>query len=233
MPKPRWRSLKNFRFRGAALSAAVSFLVVLPATALGAADRQSAVVDAAITGDTVRLKGGKELRYAGIETYSPESKIPLSRTYGIRAQEFNHALVGGKSVQIEWGPKLRDKQNRLLGYVFTEDGTFVNLEMLKQGQARARIVVPNTRYAETFRDAEWQARKTKKGIWEKEPDDPRARKRYIGEKNTKIYYFADSPELERIPEAQLVYFDSRVDAKAAGYRACFSCKEGAGELEEA
>ena len=188
-------------------------------------------MDIALTGDTVRLAGGKELRYAGVESYSPEGTIPLSRAYGIQAQEFNQALVGGKKIWIEWGPKLRDKQNRLLGYVFTEDGTFVNAELLKQGHAKVRTLVPNTRYAEEFQKWQLEARRAKKGIWEKEPTDPRALRPYIGEKNTKIYYFPDSPGLEKIPQANLVYFNSRVDAKAAGYKACFSCKQK-GELDE-
>ena len=72
-----------------------------------------------------------------------------------------------------------------------------------------------------------------KGQWEHEPPSrfgPNAE--YIGEKNTKIYYFPDSPELERIPEAQLIKFSSRVEAKAAGYRACHSCHESSGDPEE-
>lgn len=207
-------------------------LFFLPGAASQAAeDRQQAVVDAVLTGNTVRLKGGKVLRYIGVETYSPESKVPLSREYGLRAQELNNKLVGGKRIGVEWGPKLRDNKGRLLGYVFMEDGTFVNEELLREGLARARILVPNTRYADQFRDWEFEARKAKKGIWEKEPGDPRALKRYIGEINTKVYYLPDSPELEKIPQAQLVTFNSRVDAKAAGYKACFSCRQK-GELEE-
>ncbi len=193
--------------------------------------RQSATVEAVLAGDTVRLKGGRVLKYSGVDTYSPESKIPLSREYGVRALEFNHKLVNGKKIGIEWGPKLRDKQNRLLGYVFTEDGAFVNEVLLREGQAKAHIVIPNTRYADKFREWEGLARKAKKGIWEQEPYDPNASTKIIGEKNTKIYYYPDSPELERIPEAQWVVFRSRVDAKAAGYRACFTCRQK-GEFDE-
>ncbi len=196
-----------------------------------AADRQSAFVESAITGNTVRLKGGKTLKYIGVECYSPESSAPLSKLYGVHAQEFNQSLVGGKKIWVEWGPKLRDKQQRLLGYVFTEDGVFVNAELLKAGHAKARILVPNVRYADEFKKWASDARRMKKGLWEKEPPDPDAGKKYIGEKNTKIYYFPGSPELEGIPEAQLVTFASRVDAKAAGYRACFSCRQK-GELDE-
>ncbi len=189
--------------------------------------RQSATVEAVLSGDSVRLKGGKVLKYSGVEAYSLESKLPLSREYGIKAQEFNEKLVGGKKIGIEWGPKIRDKRGRLLGYVYLEDGTFVNEELLREGWAKARIVIPNTRNAEEFRDWEWDARKAKKGIWEKVPYDPDAETRVIGEKNTKIYYYPDSDELGKIPQAQLVTFNSRIDAKAAGYRACFTCRQRA------
>ncbi len=216
-------------FRQAAL---VFCLLTLPATfSYSGEPLQSATVDTVLTGDTVRLKGGRILKYAGVEAYSPESRIPLSREYGIRALEYNHKLVSGKKIGIEWGPKLRDKQNRLLGYVFTEDGAFVNELLLREGHAKARIVIPNVRYADEFRDWEGVARKARKGIWEQEPYDPNASTKIIGEKNTKIYYYPDSPELERIPEAQWVIFRSRVDAKAAGYRACFTCRLK-GELDE-
>ncbi len=210
-------------FKQAALL--LCLILFQPSHSFSSEQRQSATVDTVLTGDSVRLKGGRVLKYSGVDAYSPESAIPLSREYGARALEFNNKLVGGKKIMIEWGPKLRDKQNRLLGYVFTEDGTFVNEELLREGQAKAHIVIPNTRYADEFRDWERQARKAKKGIWEQEPYDPNASTKIIGEKNTKIYYYPDSPELERIPEAQWVVFGSRVDAKAAGYRACFSCRQ--------
>ena len=210
---------------------AIFFLFFLfdATVSFGAETRQAATVEAALSGDTVRLKGGKTLKYISVDAYSPDSTLPLNREYGQKAQEFNQKLVAGRTIGVEWGPKLRDKQGRLLGYVYLEDGTFINEELLREGWAKARIVVPNTSHAEDFRKWEMGARRDKKGIWEKEPDDPI--NQYVGEKNTKIYYFPDSPELEKIPEAQLVYFNSRVDAKAAGYRACFTCRQN-GALEE-
>ena len=231
MPSRRWKFLKNFKILSAVLAGGLWLSLAPFSNVSGSENRQAALVDQAITGDTVRLEGGKELRYISLESYSPESKLDLSREYGIQAQTFNQSLVGGKKVWIEWGPKIRDKHNRLLGYVFTEDGKFVNEEIVKAGLAKVRVLVPNTRYADELRKTEWAARRGKKGIWEKEPDDPHALKQVIGEKNTKIYYYPYSTELERIPEAQLVYFSSRVDARAAGYKPCFSCRQK-GELDE-
>lgn len=190
-----------------------------------ALEKQTAKVSEVLTGDSVRLEGGKILKYAGIHAPPLQSVLPLVRQYGEASLAFNKNLVGGKKILIEWGSQIRDDQNNLLGYVFLEDGTFVNHELLKSGGARMRIVAPNTKYSGAFRQAELAARRTRIGLWKEEPENPYIKSEYIGEKNTKIYYFPTSPELDRIPQAQLVTFRSRVEAKAAGYRACSTCKE--------
>ena len=165
------------------------------------------------------------IRYVGLQAPPLQSKIPLIRQYGQASFEFNRSLVEGKKITIEWDAQIRDDRGNLLGYVFLEDGTFVNLEILKNGHARLRISSPNRHYAADLRAAELDARRAKRGLWKEEPENPYIKSEYIGEKNTRIYYFPTSPELDRIPEANLVTFRSRVDAKAAGYRACSTCKE--------
>ena len=87
------------------------------------------------------------------------------------------------------------------------------------------ITPPNIQYTGTFRKLELQARRSRKGLWKEEPENPFLSSEYIGEKNTKVYYLPNSPELERIPQANLVKFRSRVEAKAAGYRGCKTCSE--------
>jgi micrococcal nuclease len=190
-----------------------------------AAESQTAVVREALTGDTVRLAGGKVLKYAGVEAPPLQSKIPLLREYGENALAFNRSLVEGKTVRIEWGAQLRDDLGRLVGYVFLEDGTPVNRRLLEEGHAKARPTPPNLRFSATFRKAEMAARREKKGLWREEPDNPYLKSEYVGNRNTKYYYFPTSPELERMPEAHLVTFRSRVEAKAAGYRPCPTCDE--------
>ncbi len=201
-------------------------VVFLSNSALAATSRQETVVDQAISGDSVRLKGGKILKYIGVDAPNVESKVLEIRELANTSQAFNQNLTAGKTVWIEWGPKLRDGQNRLLGYVFLADGSMVNKMILEAGQAKVRIKSPNLRYSVEFKNAEAIAQRSKLGIWEKElSENLAARQKLVGEKNTKIYYFHNSPELSRIPEANLVTFNSRVDAKAAGYRACSTCHE--------
>ena len=197
------------------------------------AGKQNAFVTEVLTGDSVRLKGGKTLKYIGLQAPPLQSKVVLLRTYGEDALAFNKKLVEGKAVQIEWGNQVRDDRGNLMGYVFLEDGTFVNIEVLKAGHARTVNPAPNLKYAGDLRKAALGAQRDKIGLWKQEPDNPYIRSEYIGEKNTKIYYFPTSPELDRIPQANLVTFRSRVEAKAAGYRACSTCKEGNPEWDAA
>ena len=192
-----------------------------------AKEKQAVLVQEALTGDTVRLEGGKTLKYIGLQAPPLQSLIPLVRQYGSAALEFNKKMVEGKKVMVEWGSQIRDDQRNLLGYVFLEDGTFVNQEILKTGHAKVKIIPPNLRYAAAFRRLELEARRNRSGIWKEEPKNPFLKSEYIGEKNTKVYYLPNSPELDRIPQANLVTFTSRVQAKAAGYRPCFTCSKSA------
>ncbi|MGH7197497.1 MAG: thermonuclease family protein, partial [Candidatus Omnitrophota bacterium] len=178
-----------------------------------------------LTGDTVRLKGGKTLKYVGVESPPLQNILPLVRQYGSEATEFNKILVAGKKILVEWGYQVRDEHNNLLGYVFLEDGTFVNREILRAGHGKAFVTAPNLKYSGDLRRAELEARRGKKGLWREEPENPFIKNEYIGDKNTKTFYFPNSPELERIPQSYLVTFRSRVEATAAGYRACHDCKE--------
>lgn len=205
----------------------IAFFVFLPSLIVSAqaSEKQPAQVQEALTGDTVRLEGGKTLKYAGLSAPPLQSRLPLVKQYGAESLAFNKAMTEGKKVFIEWGSQIRDGRGNLLGYAFLEDGRSVNQAIIKEGHARASLTPPNMRYAGTFRKLELDARRNKRGLWKQEPENPFLNSEYIGEKNTKIFYLPDSPELDRIPQANLVKFRSRVEAKAAGYRACTTCSE--------
>ncbi len=211
---------------------AIFIAILAPASKTWAADRQEAFVQEVLSGDTVRLKGGKTLKYAGIEAPPLQHTIPLVRVYGENSKTFNAGLVLNKKIIIDWGRRLRDDRNNLLGYVYLEDGTFVNLALLKSGNAKSHPSAPNLEHAKEFTDAAWIAQKNSLGLWKEQPKNPFLKEEFVGEKNTKIYYLPNSPELDRIPKAQLVPFRSRVEASAAGYRACERCKDAAGGYGE-
>ena len=127
----------------------------------------SAVVERAVDGDTVVLSGGERVRYIGVDT--PELHHPRKpvQAYAREAMEFNRRLVEGKKVRLEFDVDRRDKYHRLLAYVFLEDGTFVNAELLKQGYAQLLTIPPNVRYVDLFTGLQRQARDAKRGLWGK------------------------------------------------------------------
>jgi endonuclease YncB( thermonuclease family) len=228
-------SKKQTEFRRfTALAAAVFFLPIVSSLPAGRADaaaaakeKQSAVVSEVLTGDTVRLQGGKILRYSGLEAPAIQSKLPLVREYGKASLDFNRSLVEGKTVEVEWDSQIRDKHGDLLGYIYLPDGTLVNREILEKGHAKAAITPPNTRHAGMLREAELVARRQKAGLWREEPENPYLKSEFLGDPITKTYYLPSSPELERIPAGHLQTFRSRIEAVKAGFRPCDACRSDA------
>jgi micrococcal nuclease len=120
-----------------------------------------------IDGDSVRVSvNGRrdEVRLIGID--APEMG---QRPWGRRAKEHLEDLLFGSSENpsIEYDVERRDKYGRLLAYVRTGDGRFVNEEMLRDGFAVLFTVPPNVRYMKEFRAAQESARDRGLGIWGK------------------------------------------------------------------
>ena len=58
----------------------------------------------------------------------------------------------------------KDRYRRTLAYVFLEDGTFLNAEIIKQGYGFAYTRFP-FKYTDEFRWHEKDARKQGRGLW--------------------------------------------------------------------
>ena len=123
------------------------------------------LVKRVVDGDTVELENGQKIRYIGIdtpETVSPDKPI---QCFGKEASDKNKALVEGKKVRLEKDVSETDKYSRLLRYIYLEDGTFVNLQLVKQGFARSSTYPPDVKHQEEFRKAEEEARTSSIGLW--------------------------------------------------------------------
>ena len=57
-----------------------------------------------------------------------------------------------------------DKYHRTLAYLYLSDGTFVNLEIVRQGYGHAYVDYPFA-HMEAFRSAEREAREARRGLW--------------------------------------------------------------------
>lgn len=155
----------------------VALLVTaLSGTALGCAQggvgegpAGSATVTSIIDGDTIVVDiAGQEhrVRLLGVDT--PETVHPARpvECFGPEAAErLSELTPPGSTLRLERDLELRDAYGRLLAYLFTEDGTFVNLVLVEEGYAEAMQIPPNTARTGEIADAERQARREGRGLW--------------------------------------------------------------------
>ena len=130
-------------------------------------------VDGVIDGDTIIISGGQRVRYLGIDAPEREGKGPAEFLAQESAQ-LNRRLVLKKEVRLVYGPERRDRYDRLLAYVFLENGLFVNGELVKQGLAKVLYHGPWMERFDELLQLQRGAIKDFRGIWAKalkESDD--------------------------------------------------------------
>jgi micrococcal nuclease len=121
-------------------------------------------------GDTIRIDrghGSERLRYIGMNT--PEAGEPG----GSEATAANTSLVAGRQVVLERDVSETDQFDRLLRYVWIQDGggwTFVNMKLVAEGFAQAATYPPDVRFSELFVGTEQTARSTLAGLWAATPE---------------------------------------------------------------
>lgn len=120
-----------------------------------------------VDGDTIVVNiAGKieKVRLIGVDT--PETVHPQKpvERFGKEASEFTRRMVAGKTVRLEYDWQTRDKYGRLLGYVYLQDETFLNAEIIKQGYGFAYTKYP-FKYLDDFRRYEREARENSRGLW--------------------------------------------------------------------
>jgi micrococcal nuclease len=117
-----------------------------------------------IDGDTVVLDGNEKVRLIGID--SPELNDPrvTVRQLAQNCYEFARSIIEGRRVRLEYDKDRVDKYGRTLAYIYLEDGTFFNAEMVKQGFAYAYVKYP-FKHIDDFRRYEQEARQNSRGLW--------------------------------------------------------------------
>ena len=118
-------------------------------------------------GDTIKVLIGnrqEKVRLIGMDT--PEM---AQKPWGRYAKKYLEGLVNasGRQVKLEFDVEKRDKYGRLLAYVKTTDGQFVNYLLVQNGYAVLFTVPPNVKYADDLTSAQKEAREKGLGIWGK------------------------------------------------------------------
>jgi micrococcal nuclease len=140
---------------------------ILPSAQMNTPDQ--GICTRVVDGDTivVKLNGQEEkVRLIGVDT--PETVHPSKPVeyFGKEASRFTRQMVEGRRVTLEYDWQRRDKYGRLLAYVFLENQTMLNEEIVKQGYGFAYTRFP-FKYLEKFRGLEREARENNRGLWGK------------------------------------------------------------------
>jgi micrococcal nuclease len=168
-----------------ALLAAVALVAAAPPASLPRA-RVVWISD----GDTVIVQVGsrrERVRLIGIDSPELHESAKLDRdaersrrdrrdiqAEGARARDFTRQRLLGRTVALEQDVQARDRFGRLLAYVWLEDGTLFNVEVVRAGWARTLTMPPNVRHADALVKAQRAARAERKGLW-RDRDAPRRR----------------------------------------------------------
>lgn len=128
-----------------------------------------ATVVRVVDGDTVKVElGGRRatVRYIGMDT--PEDVKPGVgvRCWSRRAAADNAALVARRPITLRFDRNPYDRYGRLLAYVYRHgDDLFVNAELVRRGDARARPFPDNTAHRALFAALAANARARGAGLW--------------------------------------------------------------------
>lgn len=127
-------------------------------------------VERVVDGDTLKIKMGdnvESVRLIGINT--PESVDPRRKVecFGKEAGERMKELANGEIVRLEYDESqgYRDTYDRILAYVYLEDGQMLNRKMIAEGYAYEYTYLTPYLYQKEFRKLQTLAKSGEKGLW--------------------------------------------------------------------
>jgi len=172
-------------------------------------------------GDTIVLTDGRRIRYIGINAPEVESKYSKAEPFGEEARDLNRSIVYLKKVRLEFDNEKYDQYGRLLAYVFSEDGTFVNNAMIAAGYAYCLFRKPNVRYEELFLKSQQNAMLSNKGIWQSSLNEEPGE--YIGNSRSKRFHLRSCPFAGKIDKNSIKIYKGKRGAYLDGYAPCKKC----------
>lgn len=122
-----------------------------------------------IDGDALVLDTGLTVRLVGMEAPAPERRNRTGEPYADKSSRLLEDLSLGRQVRLIYPGITRDRYDRALAYVTTDDALgpklWLNQEMLRRGGARARFYPDTSALGDLLLHAEAEARAMTSGLW--------------------------------------------------------------------
>lgn len=122
-----------------------------------------------IDGDTIIVdKDGEQTRVRLIGVDTPETVKPNTpvQPYGKAASNYTKQHLTNQNVRLEYDREEKDRYGRTLAYVWLGNEMY-NEKIVKEGLARAKFYRPNDKYQIRIEQAQKEAQKQQKNIWER------------------------------------------------------------------
>lgn len=121
-------------------------------------------------GDTFSVKvEGKTVKVRMIGVDTPETVDPRKtvQCFGKEASDKTKEILSKHSVKLKTDPSqgISDKYGRLLAYVYTEEGLFVNKYLIENGYAHEYTYNIPYQEQKEFKELQKKAREEKVGLW--------------------------------------------------------------------
>jgi micrococcal nuclease len=183
----------------------------------GARGRVSAIVD----GDTIHVDidgHATVVRLLGVdapELHDRDDPAGRPEAFARAAADFTRHMLAGRRVRLEFEPEDRlDRYGRTLAYVFLDDGTFFNGELLRQGYAHV-YTGSAVRYRAELDADETVARRARRGLWATAATplpEP-----IIANRKSGIYHLPGQAHYHDVAKSNRIYFQTEDAARAAGF----------------
>jgi len=151
-------------------------------TNIGQLDKSDDDYFYALDGDTIKFRFDSKItsvRLIGIDTFEThknnkayrqayENNITLEEVIrrGKAAKEFvKETLKNHSDYYFEYDEEFLDRYQRTLAYIWFDENTMLNLQIICSGYAMPLNIKPNTKYEKEFKECYQSAKKRHLGIW--------------------------------------------------------------------
>lgn len=177
--------------------------------------QEYAFVTKVIDGDTIKTLKNETIRYIGIN--APERDEYLYE----ESKQFNKKMIEKKKVLLKFDIEKYDNYNRILAYVYTIDGKFVNAELIRNGYAYLYPHPFETSLFNELLNAQRYAISNNLGIFKRLLTESSAY--YIGNRNSLRFHRPNCESAAKISKKNKTYFKKKKEAYWNGYAPCKIC----------